>query len=41
MNERQIGNKFGETKGYGMEVNEQQSGVNVSSRAHSEEVTMY
>lgn len=30
MNKRQIGNKFGETKVYGMEVNEQQSGVDIT-----------
>lgn len=31
MNEGQVGNEFGETKGYGMQVDEQETGVNVSS----------
>lgn len=40
VNEGQVGDEFGETKGYGMEVNEQQSGVNVSSVGQNEGVTM-
>lgn len=41
VNEGQIRNKFGETKSYEMEVNEQQNGVNVSSVGQCEEVTMH
>lgn len=38
--EGQIGNEFGETMGYGMEVNEQSSGVNVSIVGQNEGVSM-
>ena len=41
VNEGQIGNEFGKAKDYGMEMKEQQSGVNVSSVGQSEEVTMH